>query len=90
MLNHPATIKNTQSDNRMLRTIYHQTLRSTAAAILIALTIPLTGCATMGPNAGNENSFRPDWSNALRLPAEHSGLSGLSETSREIERHLGY
>ncbi len=91
MLNHPATIKNTQSDNRMLRTIYHQILCSTAAAILIALTIPLTGCATMGPNAENENSFRPDWSNAfLRLPAEHNGLSGLSETSREIERHLGY
>jgi hypothetical protein len=90
ILNHLPSTNDTQSDNRMLSKIYHQTLCNTAAAILIALTIPLTGCATMGVDAENENSFTPDWSNALRLPSENSELSGLSETSRQIERNLGF
>jgi hypothetical protein len=74
----------------MPRNIYHQTLCRTVAALLIALTVTLTGCATMGLDADADESFAPDWTNALRLPPANSELLGLSESARQIERNLGY
>jgi len=90
ILRHLATIIDTQGDTRMLKNICIQTSKSTTAALLLALTISLTGCATMGRDVGSEGSFAPDWSNAFRLPSQNSELLGLSAPAREIERHLGY
>jgi len=65
------------------------TLRGMAAAILIGLTCSLTGCAAMQPNAEESELFEPDWSESLRAPGENQA-SGLSGTSRQIERNLGF
>jgi len=58
--------------------------------MLIAVTISLIGCATMRSNAESEESFTPDWVSDLRMPPAYSELTGFSETSRQIERNLGY
>ena len=69
--------------------IHAQTLRCLAGTTLIAAVFLLPGCAALRPSADSETSFSPDWSNALRMPASDTELSGFSDTSRQIERNLG-
>lgn len=64
--------------------------RRLAGAILITATMALTGCAMMRPGAEAKDSFMPDWADAQRTPAAASEASGLSDTSRQIERNLGF
>ncbi len=61
-----------------------------AGTILITATISLTGCAAMRTDAESEKPFSPDWGGAFRVPPANSNLAGFSETSRQIERNLGY
>jgi len=65
--------------------------RRLIGAIVVVMVISMTGCATMkGKPEGESSSFMPDWGSALRIPPPNSELNGLSDTSRQIERNLGY
>lgn len=64
--------------------------RTLAGAILIAATISFAGCTTMQPNVEGEEPFAPDWGGSWQLPPTNGEVSGLSDTSRQIERNLGF
>ncbi len=68
----------------------HSITRSLTGAILVTVSISLSGCAMMRGNAENESSFLPDWTNALQLPPAESEKLGLSHEAREIESSLGF
>ena len=85
-----AATKDTQGAMQMPTTNNPRTLGSVAGSILIVVVISLSGCTTMRPDAEGEDSFMPDWGGALRLPAANSDITGLSDTSRQIERNLGF
>lgn len=74
----------------MPTTMHLRSPRGLAGAILITAAISLSGCAAMRTDAETEKPFSPDWGGAFRVPPANSNLAGFSETSRQIERNLGY